>query len=431
MPNPSFIRTLEHQLVKHGLGLREVERRIQEVADHYEDLKQAAMDSGLAEAEAESKAAASIGQVDLLADQMASSARRSHWQGRHRFLAFCLLPPIAVSAMLLAILFSTILVIQLLLPNTMQTNTTADPVFPKLAVLVFSLIKYAATAFAAFTFYRMAQRAAVGFGWVLAASALCGFHSYLMQANASAHSFTLGFSSNNGDLRGLFLPLLIVLALWARQMRRELNLSPALLCLLPVLAGLMTGCASGPTPVHERAWIGGSYMPVNTKTVLTNSQTSSATNTMPIAQKGLLLSDCATNTPIYSAGVRQGDILLQLNDKRVKSVSKLDHIMANSKPGTPMSARVFRNGQVLDYQFKMGREKYNREFTVAAALPTFVHGWDLWPDPGFSLVFLGYEPYCQQTGAPPKDSYVNHWSAWLVILEFSKGLRILSQENVP
>jgi hypothetical protein len=101
--------------------------------------------------------------------------------------------------------------------------------------------------------------------------------------------------------------------------------------------------------------------------------------------------------------------------------------MAQAKPGSEMTALVLRDGEVKDYQFKVGRETYYNEFTTVVALPTIVRGWDLWPNPGFSLVFLGYEPYWKDSAAA-SETYVNQWCSWLVIFEVSKGWRIVSQQ---
>jgi hypothetical protein len=65
-----------------------------------------------------------------------------------------------------------------------------------------------------------------------------------------------------------------------------------------------------------------------------------------------------------------------------------------------------------------------------------VHGWDLWPNPGFSLVVAGFEPNANpRPELPPKPPaqppYVEDWQAFLVVCQLSVGERILSQEILP
>jgi hypothetical protein len=78
---------------------------------------------------------------------------------------------------------------------------------------------------------------------------------------------------------------------------------------------------------------------------------------------------------------------------------------------------------------RAGTEKFYNRGWFALVFPTFVEGWDLWPDPGFSLVFLGYEPK-QKTRRDlncAKELSTDKWHAWCAIFELSASDQIVAQ----
>jgi hypothetical protein len=88
----------------------------------------------------------------------------------------------------------------------------------------------------------------------------------------------------------------------------------------------------------------------------------------------------------------------------------------------------------MEYNVAAGRETYRRGGDIRIVFPTVAHGWDLGPNPGFSLLVVGYEP----NGIPSKDLepkrpaqpvFAEDWNAFAGILDLSVGKRILSQEN--
>jgi hypothetical protein len=63
-----------------------------------------------------------------------------------------------------------------------------------------------------------------------------------------------------------------------------------------------------------------------------------------------------------------------------------------------------------------------------------VHPWDLWPNPGFSLALLGYQPNRNSAADldpkhPNQPVYAEDWKAFAGIVDWSVGKRILSQER--
>jgi hypothetical protein len=212
--------------------------------------------------------------------------------------------------------------------------------------------------------------------------------------------------------------------------------------LVPVLAILVAGCAGEKTkPVVQRGWIGGEYALARPHTYLLNlSGSLGAVGTLPKtiqhSQKAaLLVTQLTTNAPAGMAGLRKGDFVLELNHRPMTSLQDFRRIIDESQPGTFLAIKAWRNGQVMEYTVPVGREKFRKGGYLSISLPTVVHRWDLWPDPGFSLVILGYEPNPGvrrelDRDRPAHEVYDEEWSAYLVFVEISSGKRIVSQEPV-
>src|SRR5580698_8230768 len=92
MPDAGVIGQFERRLVELGCPGTQARRKAQELADHHADLKQAALEDGLSETEAEARAVAQLGEPVGLAEKLAYILRQSSWWGRHPVLGFCLLP---------------------------------------------------------------------------------------------------------------------------------------------------------------------------------------------------------------------------------------------------------------------------------------------------------------------------------------------------
>jgi hypothetical protein len=208
------------------------------------------------------------------------------------------------------------------------------------------------------------------------------------------------------------------------------------------IVALFTGCASGPEkPPHQRGWIGGQFKHVALcHPGITNLPPSepSATNDGP----GLLITALSTNTPAYLAGLREGDVIANLDGHPPSKVDAFRKNIDQHEPGSTISITAWREGQKQDYNVTVGCEKFRHGGYFAIGI--FINGPDLWPNPGFSLLVLGYQDQPQSRTEmnsvenlyrrkrdPKWQGYDQDWNAWLCIFSVGKGKHIVSQSIVP
>ena len=209
-------------------------------------------------------------------------------------------------------------------------------------------------------------------------------------------------------------------------------------------------------PEQQRGWIGGTVERVKSSRSgseyvfgadhthfafppgLTNSQTA-----------GFLLTALATNTPAWLAGLREGDLILELGDQPVTDWSTFSQIITRAHPGEPLRVKAWRAGTSLACQVTVGREKYRPLGYFTVTLPAFIsklHPIPTSEAPSFSLIALGYEhlpgPQVElgsienqfYHACHPQDKptgYNTDWRCWLVCFEVKKGREVLAQEVVP
>jgi hypothetical protein len=201
------------------------------------------------------------------------------------------------------------------------------------------------------------------------------------------------------------------------------------------IALTLTGCSTAKPkekPVHQRGWVGGEYKKVSTFPEPLRAERKAA----------ILVTALSSNTPARLAGVREGDLILELDHTPMTRLKNFRVIIDRSKPGTSLPMKVYRNGESIDYQVVVGRETFRHWGIFAIAWPPIMRSPDLWPNPDFSLIALGYETEHGRTelGSVEQSYYrscnsKNHpwdgdYSAWLVIFRLMKSKEILSQEIV-
>jgi serine protease Do len=63
--------------------------------------------------------------------------------------------------------------------------------------------------------------------------------------------------------------------------------------------------------------------------------------------KGALVSDVAKDSPAGKAGIKRGDVIIELNGKEIKDVSSLRNMVAQSKAGSEITLKMLRSGKEL------------------------------------------------------------------------------------
>jgi membrane-associated protease RseP (regulator of RpoE activity) len=199
-------------------------------------------------------------------------------------------------------------------------------------------------------------------------------------------------------------------------------------------------------PEHQRGWIGGEYklakrhgnLFMSAETVIAFPK--SVTN----EKKGLLITALSTNTPAYVAGLREGDLILELDHCAITSLRDFRRKIDQMKPGSPLAIRAFRNEVAQDYDITVGRETYNHQGIFAVSLLPIVRQPNLKFDPGFSLIALGLSwdtDKRAELGSPEQlfrrncspnqvDVSNSHWRAWLAMFFIEHTHQIQSQEIV-
>ena len=220
---PDFIEPLRRRLMELGCPIKQMRRLVREVADHRNDLKQAALAEGWAEADAEIRANARLGNPLVLAEQMMVTLRCSSWWGRHYIVTCGLLPLLAFP--LLWLLF---LVLELLLVVALGYGwnrdklhvATNDPVTFQQILIAFHFMDYLAIALATLLFCWLARRAAVKLKWMAISCAICSLVAVISWARLEPHSFFVGFSAStplNMPWHRAAIPLLVALAIYVLQ----------------------------------------------------------------------------------------------------------------------------------------------------------------------------------------------------------------------
>ena len=221
MPRTDFTEQLRLRLTELGCPIAHLRRLVQEVADHHEDLKQAALSEGLSEANAEARANVQLGDPLALAEHLMVALRRSSLWGRHFLIGFCVLPLLAVP-----VLWALLLFLGLSLEFALgygwdwkKLNVAADnPVaFHHLAIAVHGA-DYVAIALATLLFCWLARRSVVSVRWMLTSCVICSLYALFFWATIKPHHFALGITWTPQWIRAV-IPLLIAGAIYVFQRR--------------------------------------------------------------------------------------------------------------------------------------------------------------------------------------------------------------------
>lgn len=189
---PDYLVQWRCRLVELGCPRVRLNRMVQEIADHREDLIRAASLEGFPSPEARAEAA--LGDPRTLAGDLIHSFRRSTWCGRHRLVAFGFLPLAFPVFWIAFLLFELWVGYGLVFGWDWHKVCVAfeNPViFHRGALMVYAASDVAMAA-GTLLFCWLARRSGVSFGWLITACLICSIFGLLLFANVSPRNFSLG-----------------------------------------------------------------------------------------------------------------------------------------------------------------------------------------------------------------------------------------------
>ncbi|MBI5593281.1 MAG: PDZ domain-containing protein [Deltaproteobacteria bacterium] len=219
---------------------------------------------------------------------------------------------------------------------------------------------------------------------------------------------------------------------------------------------LLMGCAST-KETYQRGWIGGKYLESDTsflKQIYANyfKTNDGVIPALPeeISQQqtsAVFVSRVYDDTPIMMAGLKEGDLIIGINNEKVENVKELREMVEKSDPGTKIGISIYRNGTIMDLPVIVGKETYQKWHSFELGLRCGTE-FDPIPHPEFDIFnMLSYKiidtrlelqspEYKYYRDASSKQSNPEHdlkvncegWDAWFVIFGFSGNKVILNQE---
>jgi membrane-associated protease RseP (regulator of RpoE activity) len=221
------------------------------------------------------------------------------------------------------------------------------------------------------------------------------------------------------------------------------------LLLAIALAISLCGCASNKKQpqakkIYERPWIGGHFERVSTPAAV-------KTNAQHFAGHGVLITRVREQTPLAAAGLQEGDLLLAINGKNIRSETDLQAAIDHAASG-PLTFTVFRHGEISEKPVTPGIERFEKAHHVIIAIGLSANlNFDLYPNPDFSLVALGFDSKGERldlrdaaakyrTEELHQNEPANNegwqglasnegWKAWLGPFAYSENKMIISQES--
>jgi len=196
---------------------------------------------------------------------------------------------------------------------------------------------------------------------------------------------------------------------------------------------------------HQRGWIGGQYKLARRH--WSWSDTTDAMIAFPKsvtnAQKGILIIGLSTNTPAYLAGLREADLILELDHQKIRSLADFRKKIDQAKPGSSLAVQLHRHGELQDCEVTVGRETFLEHGNIAVGLPLGIPRPSFKFNPSFSLVALGLtwrstkrteldsaEETFRRENEKDHHPWDPYWDAWAGPFFVGRSREICSQEIV-
>ncbi len=85
---------------------------------------------------------------------------------------------------------------------------------------------------------------------------------------------------------------------------------------------------------------------------------------------GALVASVSEKSPADKSGLKAGDIILELDGKKINSTRELVKVVASTKVGKIVTIKVWRNKRLISKKLTLGRLESSKEFKSAKKLPT-------------------------------------------------------------
>ncbi len=92
---------------------------------------------------------------------------------------------------------------------------------------------------------------------------------------------------------------------------------------------------------------------------------------------GALVSDVMEGSPAEHAGVKQGDVIVEFDGKKIKSSTDLPHMVASTPVGKEVPIKVVRDGAEVTLQVKVGELKEEQVAAMTSTSPKTKLGIDI------------------------------------------------------
>jgi membrane-associated protease RseP (regulator of RpoE activity) len=218
-------------------------------------------------------------------------------------------------------------------------------------------------------------------------------------------------------------------------------------------ATLLCGCASNKEqhsktkPIFERPWIGGKFETVAAPSAV-------RTNSVGYRKRGALLTELSPNSPLAKAGLQEGDLVLRVNGENVRFENDIRKRVERSE-NNPLVVTIYRAGEISEKNVAPGVEKFQKFNAIAFGFAFRTnYELDLFPNPDFSLIALGYDVKNDRLDLDDvKSKYRKSleegqgkpdvekewiglrsdegWSAWLGPIWWTQNKMIVSQQTAP
>jgi glutaredoxin 3 len=77
-----------------------------------------------------------------------------------------------------------------------------------------------------------------------------------------------------------------------------------------------------------------------------------AANKLPVGTKGVYVGEVRSNSVAERSGVRHGDVIQSIANKRVRNMQALDQLITTVKPGENVNVRFLRDGEDQETTFQ-------------------------------------------------------------------------------